>query len=120
MDKILGPAGDHSSGPLAVDVSPDRIWKEWKDKPEDFAEGTLMHEREIFKGLYWREGATEWACDTGIIQVAFDWDGRVQIKKFIQVRPRFEDPLDRIRRWFLKGERRDASIPMRVYGGIGP
>jgi hypothetical protein len=116
---ILGPPGDYSSGPLTLDVSPDKIWEEWKEKPEDFAEGTLKGRRDFFLGWYWREGATEWASNTGIIQIAYDWNGRVEFKEFIDVRPRYENPLDRIRRWLLP-EKREVTIPVRVHGGIGP
>jgi hypothetical protein len=116
---ILGPPGDYSSGPLAVDVSPDEIWEEWRDKPEDYAEGLLEGRRKFFLGENWRNGATEWASNSGIIQIAYDWNGKVEQKEFIDVRPRYENPLQRIRRCLL-GDKRQVTIPIRVSGGIGP
>jgi hypothetical protein len=123
VEEILGPAGDHSSGPLAADVSPDEIWKEWKDKPEDFAEGILNGYRKSWSSFFWRQGVTEWASDTGIIQVIWDWNGKVENTNFLDARPRLVTPLDRIRRWFLREERQVVSIPprpVRISGGIGP
>jgi hypothetical protein len=124
VEEIFGPAGDHSSGPLAAFVSPDEIWEEWKDRPEDFAQGILDSRRKsLLLGWYWREGVSEWASDAGIIQLVWDWNGKIEYKGFFDARPRLVSPLDRIRRWFLREERQVVSIPprpVRISGGIGP